>query len=63
MSNEDLGHTIKFILIEPGAKVDDSHKGSHYLGIIPAKGRKVAAYLVYAVHPGKRAPAKKRPKS
>lgn len=57
---DDLRHTIKFILVEPRADIDDSHKGSHYLGIIPAKGRKLAAYLVYAVHRGKSGPTKKK---
>lgn len=56
----DLGHTIKFIPIEPGARVNDSHRSGHFLGVIPAKGRRVAAYLIYAVHDGKVGPTKKR---
>jgi uncharacterized protein YcgI (DUF1989 family) len=61
--SESVNHTIKFIPIEPGARVADRHEGGHYLGIIPAKGRKVAAYLVYAIHDGKTGPTKKKAKS
>lgn len=58
----NLGHTIKFIKVEPGTRVNDSHKSSnaHFLGVVPAKGPRVAAYLVYAVHDGKKAPTRKR---
>lgn len=57
---EDLEHHVKFIKVEPGAVINDSHRTGHFLGVVPAKGRRLAAYLVYAVHNGKKAPTKKR---
>ena len=58
----DNKHKIKFIRVEHDDVLDISHEDEgakyHILGILPAK-KGVAAYLVYAVHPGKRGPVKR----
>ena len=45
----DRGHIIQFALIRPGDAVSYGNNG-HILGVIPAKGRRVGAYLIFAAH-------------
>ena len=58
----DDTHTIKFIKVRNGDRVNYGHEGrrSHLIGVIPTPGREASAWLIYAVHSKRTAPYKLR---